>query len=83
MLLQSSDWPFLVTTGQAKDYAVERFTQHVERFNTIATMLETNTIDMSAVQAIESLDNPFANFDYHWFDYQSNGSEQAATASSS
>ena len=25
LLAQSSDWPFLVTTGQAADYAVERF----------------------------------------------------------
>ena len=26
LLLESSDWPFLVTTGQAKEYAIERFT---------------------------------------------------------
>src|SRR5207248_7764532 len=31
-LLESSDWPFLVTTGQAREYAEGRFQGHVERF---------------------------------------------------
>jgi 1,4-alpha-glucan branching enzyme len=31
-LLQSSDWPFLITTWQAKDYATDRFREHVKRF---------------------------------------------------
>ena len=38
LLLESSDWPFLVTTGQAKEYAVQRFTEHVDRFNALAEM---------------------------------------------
>ena len=33
LLLQSSDWPFLVTTLQAKEYAVERFEEHLARFD--------------------------------------------------
>src|SRR5256712_13248839 len=32
LLAESSDWPFLVTTGQAADYAVERFRAHAQRF---------------------------------------------------
>src|SRR2546426_2069653 len=32
LLTQSSDWPFLVTTGQAADYAVERFRSHAHRY---------------------------------------------------
>lgn len=39
LLLQSSDWPFLVTTGQAKDYAIERFREHQTRFDVLAGML--------------------------------------------
>ena len=42
LLLQSSDWPFLVTTGQAKDYAVKRFNEHVERFNKLSEMATRN-----------------------------------------
>lgn len=32
-LLQSSDWPFLITTGQAGEYARDRFNEHVSRFD--------------------------------------------------
>ena len=67
-LLQSSDWPFLVTTFQAKDYAVERFEEHVERFNTIADMIEKGTIDEPGLFAIEDIDNAFPNIDYRWFE---------------
>jgi 1,4-alpha-glucan branching enzyme len=31
LLLAASDWPFLVTTGTAADYAAERFRGHRER----------------------------------------------------
>lgn len=41
LLLQSSDWPFLITTGQAKDYAVKRFQEHLERFNQLAAQIES------------------------------------------
>jgi 1,4-alpha-glucan branching enzyme len=32
MLLQASDWPFIVENGSATDYAVKRFSLHSERF---------------------------------------------------
>jgi len=68
LLLQSSDWPFLVTTFQAKDYAVERFEQHVANFNVLADMAETGKIDEAQLHALEEVDNPFANIDYRWFE---------------
>jgi len=67
LLLQSSDWPFLVTTFQAKDYAVERFQGHVDRFNEIVNALEKGNLDEGLLQGIESIDNAFANIDYRWF----------------
>ena len=33
LLLQSSDWAFLITTGQAKEYATERFGYYKDRNN--------------------------------------------------
>jgi 1,4-alpha-glucan branching enzyme len=45
LLLQSSDWPFLITTWQAKDYATDRFNEHVDRFSLIADMIEAGAID--------------------------------------
>ena len=60
LLLESSDWPFLVTTGQAKDYAVERFNGHKERFDEIYTMIESGHIDEGKLAKIEDIDNCFS-----------------------
>lgn len=59
LLLESSDWPFLVTTGQAKQYAIERFTAHKERFHTVVDMIRSNSIDEGKLSEIESIDNCF------------------------
>ena len=64
LLLQSSDWPFLITTWQAKDYATERFEEHVARFEKIADMIEANNINEAELQKIESIDNCFPVIDY-------------------
>jgi 1,4-alpha-glucan branching enzyme len=72
VLLQSSDWPFLVTTGQAKEYASERFSEHVERFNQLAEIAERTSDGLSGEQrsfldALMERDNPFPNIDYRVF----------------
>jgi 1,4-alpha-glucan branching enzyme len=63
LLLESSDWPFLVTTGQARAYAELRFTQHVERFNTLADQIESGAIDMALVGDLAYRDNVFPDID--------------------
>jgi 1,4-alpha-glucan branching enzyme len=35
LLLESSDWQFLITTGAARDYAEARFTTHNDQFNDV------------------------------------------------
>src|SRR5680860_599919 len=71
LLLQSSDWPFLVTTGQAREYASERFVEHLERFNRIAAVVETDACDsVESQEMLNSLgerDNPFPAVDYTVF----------------
>jgi 1,4-alpha-glucan branching enzyme len=71
LLLQSSDWPFLVTTGQAKDYAAQRFNEHVERFDAMAKLArgetEPSATQMVQVAALEFTDNPFPTIDYRAF----------------
>ena len=64
LLLQSSDWPFLITTWQAKDYATDRFNEHVDRFSLIADMIEDGNIDEAKLSEIESIDNCFPEIDY-------------------
>jgi len=70
LLLQSSDWPFLVTTGQAREYAIERFQSHVERFNELAGLVEAGEVDAAGRQLAAhyyKLDNPFPAIDYRDF----------------
>jgi 1,4-alpha-glucan branching enzyme len=67
LLLQSSDWPFLVTTGQAKEYATKRFREHVERFEEMADIAESDDIAPKQVERLNELenqDNPFPHIDY-------------------
>ena len=70
LLLQASDWPFLISTGQAKDYAMGRFQQHLARFNhlvSIARRGEISSQDWEFLQEISRLDNPFPDIDYKLF----------------
>lgn len=71
LLLQSSDWPFLVTTGQAKEYASQRFTEHVDRFNSLADIAERDEDltedEREMLAALQNRDNPFSHIDYHVF----------------
>lgn len=71
LLLESSDWPFLVTTGQAKEYAVQRFNEHVDRFNSLANMAvrsgNLTNQERENLAALEERDNPFPDVDYRNF----------------
>lgn len=70
VLLESSDWPFLISTGQAKEYASGRFQQHLERFNNLAAIAQRGTLgdnDRRFLENVMALDNPFPNIDYHNF----------------
>ncbi len=67
LLLQSSDWPFLITTGQAGEYAIERFNDHHERFERLAALVEAGPADESVGQLAAELyerDKVFADVDY-------------------
>lgn len=38
LLLESSDWQFLITTGAARDYAEARFHTHLDQFNELRSL---------------------------------------------
>src|SRR6266542_224115 len=60
LLAQSSDWPFLVTTGQAADYAIERFRSHAMRFRRSVELTHSATsVDEVELRSLEHADNPF------------------------
>lgn len=64
MLMQSSDWPFLITTGQAAAYARSRFNEHRDRFYRMISIAEAvakgeddggNITDLEWIERIDSL----------------------------
>ena len=60
LLLESSDWPFLVTTGQAGDYAAERFRSHAHRLSRSLELAANGTAgDAVELRSLEHADNPF------------------------
>jgi 1,4-alpha-glucan branching enzyme len=67
LLLESSDWPFLVTTGQAREYAIQRFSQHIERFDQLVMSLEEGRPDHALAEEYWELDKVFPDIDYRWF----------------
>jgi 1,4-alpha-glucan branching enzyme len=59
LLMQSSDWAFIMTTGTTVSYATKRFREHLDRFVRLADQIERNKIDMSFVHELESKDYIF------------------------
>jgi len=69
LLLEASDWPFLITTGQAGEYATQRFRSHLGRFEQLAALLEQGDAAQAEALAQElyALDKVFPEMDYRWF----------------
>jgi 1,4-alpha-glucan branching enzyme len=86
LLLESSDWPFLVTTGQAKEYATQRFTEHVDRFNSLADIAERGgelaPDEREMLSALAERDNPFSVIDYREFRERQGSAALSETAAS-
>jgi 1,4-alpha-glucan branching enzyme len=74
LLLESSDWQFLITTGAARDYAEARFLTHNDQFNEIKSIWQTfeslgeiNSAQQDRLAEIELRDNVFLDIDpSHW-----------------
>lgn len=63
LLLQSSDWAFILTTGSTVSYATRRFREHLERFNRLAQQIETDSIDQGYLNHLENIDCIFPTID--------------------
>jgi 1,4-alpha-glucan branching enzyme len=70
LLLESSDWQFLITTGAARDYAELRFETHTDQFNQLKAIwqhfeatAEITPEQASRLAAIELRDSIFPDID--------------------
>ncbi len=60
LLLESSDWQFLITTKAARDYAEKRFNTHLEQFRTLLDIWRrfeaTHQISLEKLQELEGIE---------------------------
>jgi 1,4-alpha-glucan branching enzyme len=70
LLLESSDWQFLITTGAARDYAEIRFLTHNDQFNELKTIWQNfestgvlTKADDTRLSEIELRDSVFPDID--------------------
>ncbi len=64
LLLQSSDWAFILKTQTAVGYAASRVKAHLARFDRLDRELVAGTIDAGWLADVERRDNIFPDLDY-------------------
>ena len=64
LLLQSSDWAFILKTGTATGYAIARVKAHVARFQRLDRELGEGRLDEGWLADLERRDSAFAEVDY-------------------
>lgn len=67
LLIQASDWPFLMTVGTAVPYAHRRVRDHVHRFLALEDQLLQGSIDSAFLAELEFRDHLFPTLDYRVF----------------
>lgn len=63
LLMQASDWPFLITTFQAREYASQRVEGHRANIWRLIAMLESGQFNAAALEDIEQRHPLFADLD--------------------
>lgn len=64
LLAQSSDWAFIIKTGAAVQYAVQRTSDHINRFNSLTSCLAEGHTNETELAELEKEDNIFPEIDY-------------------
>ena len=71
LLMEGSDWPFLLYTEQAKEYANQRFHHHHQRFLKLLWIAKNfndpNRINYHELEEIESIDSCFQDVNINYF----------------
>jgi len=64
LLLEASDWPFILKTGTVVPYAIKRIKDHATRFTRLYEDIKAGTIDERWLSDIEGKDNIFPEIDF-------------------
>jgi 1,4-alpha-glucan branching enzyme len=67
LLLQSSDWAFIMDTGAVAPYAHKRFKEHTRRFTRLWETIRAGSVDDTMLAECEWKDSIFQEIDYKVF----------------
>jgi 1,4-alpha-glucan branching enzyme len=74
LLLQASDWPFVIHSQGAVDYGIQRFAGHCTRFDRLTDLAERITrgggideLSRIEVQEADAHDSIFSTIDLDWW----------------
>lgn len=74
LLLQASDWPFIVHNGSATDYAIQRFAGHATRFDRMLGIAElvagghgVGELETIQIAEADAHDDIFPEIDLDWW----------------
>ena len=67
LLAQSSDWPFLMKTRTAREYATQRTIDHLARFNRLHDQFVATMISEEFLRDCEWRDNIFPNVNWRYY----------------
>ncbi len=67
LLMQASDWPFLIRSGTAAEFAEKNISDQLARFNYIFDSFRKNRIDERYLTALEIMDDIFPELDFKVF----------------
>ncbi len=65
MLMQASDWTFIMRTGTTVSYASRRVNEHILRFNRLYDELKAGRVTERWLADVEASGNVFPRLDYH------------------
>ena len=63
LIVEASDWAYMITRDQAAGYARERFASHLDRFEAAMKMADGHGMDLSLLSQLEETDNLFPRLD--------------------
>ncbi|MBL8658781.1 MAG: DUF1957 domain-containing protein [Rhodospirillales bacterium] len=64
LLAQASDWPFIMKTGTAVEYAYNRIRDNLARFHYLCDAAEGGNVDEPRLAALEAMDAIFPTIDF-------------------
>ncbi len=71
LLMEGSDWPFLLYTKQAKEYSNQRFHNHHQRFQKLAwaakNLADPIRVNEKDLLEMEDIDSPWPDLDFKLF----------------